>query len=501
MMKTPIKEIINKILKPSDSLSQRMISGGFWVFLFKSIEFIFSFIQLIIVARILSPQEFGLIGIAYLTINVLNTFTQIGFKNALIQKKESIGSYLNSAWTVSILRALLLYFVIFFIAPLVAIITYEPQATSIIQIISLSIVLQSFININTIFFIKELKFKKQFIYTISGLIGGFIFTVVAVILLQNVWALVIGQLFGDICKIFVSYLMNLKNIPKFSLDWKKIRELFVFGKWISGSVILIFLITQGDDIFVALFLGTTALGLYQMAYKFSNLPATQITHTISQVSYPTYSKLQDDQIKLKNCYFSVLKMTSFFTFPIAGILLIVAPEFIEFFLGEQWLPMVSVMQILCIFGVTRSLNATTGPLFQAVGKPKILAKLSLIQLILILIIIFPFGFNIGLIGVSFVVTISNFLTLYLAFKEVSKIIGIKKREFIFEMYPLIISIILALLLTYILKLYFLNNFEIWMNLLCSILIGGVTYIICAKIIGFSIFEYLNSILIKKSLDF
>ncbi|MFX1573981.1 MAG: lipopolysaccharide biosynthesis protein [Promethearchaeota archaeon] len=489
MKKNTVKEVITKIFKPHDILSQQMISGGVLLFIGKIIELILSFLTLIIAGRILNPLAFGLVGIAYLMIDILNTFTQFGFKQALIQRKD-ISTYMNSAWTLSILRACILYAIMFFIAPLVSLITNEPEVKFIIQILSLSILIDSFSNIYLVYFVKELEFKKYFYFTISTTIGNFVFTVIFVIVLQNVWGIVIGKLLGEFVKVIISYLVITKNRPKFSLNWRKINELFQFGKWLLGSVILIFFITQGDDIFVGLVLGATALGLYQMAYKFSNLPATMITHAITGASYPTYSKLQDDQIKLRNYYLGILKITLFFAFPFAGLLFIISPEFITLFLGNKWLAVIPIMQILCIFGALRSINATTGPLFQAVGKPEILTKVSAIQLIFLGIIIIPMGIIYGLIGISLAVTISNFVNLYFAIREVSKIIDLKARSIILKILPFILSIIFTIFIIYIIKLIILNHFEPWLNLIISICAGSVIYLLIVKITGFSIFEYL-----------
>ncbi|MCD6270366.1 oligosaccharide flippase family protein, partial [bacterium] len=278
-----IKRVVNNLMEPGKTLSQRVVKGGFWVFLLRIVNRGFSLIRLVILARILSPNDFGLMGIALLTMATLDTFSQTGFQQALVQKKEDIKSYLDSAWTVLILRGFILFAILFFIAPYAAIFFDAPEAKSIIQVIGFAVLLQAFTNIGVIYFQKELEFNKQFIYQLSGTLADFIVAISAVLILKNVWALVLGLLAGSFARFVVSYLIHPYR-PHLSFDLGRAKELFGFGKWVLGSSILVFLITQGDDIFVGKLLGVAALGFYQMAYRISNMPATEITHVISQVT-------------------------------------------------------------------------------------------------------------------------------------------------------------------------------------------------------------------------
>jgi O-antigen/teichoic acid export membrane protein len=391
------------------SLSQRVAISGAWVFALKIVNRGFSFIRLIILARILAPADFGLMGIALLAMATLETFSQTGFNAALIQKKENVESYLNSAWTITIFRGIVLFAVLYLIAPYVAIFFKSPEAKPIIQVIGFSILFLAFTNIGIIYFQKELEFNKQFIYQLSGTLADFIVAVSAVFILKSVWALVFGLLAGNFVKFIASYLIHPYR-PHLSSDLGKAKELFGFGKWVLGSSILIFLITQGDDIFVGKVLGTAALGFYQLAYRISNMPATEITHVISQVTFPAYSKLQGDIPRLREAYLKVLQLTAFLSFPIAGLIFVLAPDFTKIFLGEKWMPMVPAMQVLVFAGLVRSIAATAGPIFHSVGKPKIDTKLQIIRLSVLAVFIYPFTNKWGITGTSFVVFLSIFIS-------------------------------------------------------------------------------------------
>jgi len=194
--------------------------------------------------------------------------------------------------------------------------------------------------------------------------------------------------------------------PRMNIDWNKFRELFGFGRWILGSSILVFLITQGDDVFVGKIIGVTALGFYLMAYTLSNLPATEITEAITRVTIPAYSKLQDDLKKLKEAYLKVLQLTAFISIPISGGIFILAPEFTKIFLGDKWMPMVPAMQALALAGLIRSIASTTGPIFYAVGKPRIETKWQTARLLVLAALIYPFSIKWGILGASIAVFLS-----------------------------------------------------------------------------------------------
>jgi O-antigen/teichoic acid export membrane protein len=198
--------------------------------------------------------------------------------------------------------------------------------------------------------------------------------------------------------------------PRIRFEKEKFQDLFGFGRWVLGSSILVFLITQGDDIFVGKMLGVAALGFYQMAYLISNLSATEITHVISQVTFPAYSKLQDDLTKLREAYLKILQLTTFISIPLAGGIFIFAPEFTKIFLGDKWMPMVPAIEVLVLAGLLRSISATTGPVFQAVGKPEIVTKWQPVRLFVLLAVIYPFTVQWGILGTSLAVVSCNLIS-------------------------------------------------------------------------------------------
>jgi lipopolysaccharide exporter len=392
-------------LVPSDSLLKNMTHGGLWIFSLRITNRILGFVRTLILARLLAPSDFGLIGIAMLVMAALEMATETGFQTALIQKKGNISSYLDTAWTVSALRGIILFIALFFLSPVLARFFNAPQASLIIRVVALSTLLTSFGNICILYFQKELEFKKLFYYETTANFVDIIVSVSLAVLLKNVWALVWGGLAGHFVRFFLSYYIYPYK-PRVKIGKREFRELFVFGRWMLGSSIVIFLVTQGDSIFVGRLLGITALGFYQMAFALSHMPTLELSNVISQVTFPAYSKLQDDLPRLKQMYKNAIQLNSFIITPIAIGICYFAADFTHIFLGDHWSPMVTTMQVFAIAGLMRSIAATSGSVLLAVNRPDLSTKLQVLRLLILILTIYPLIDHMGISGAAFSILMS-----------------------------------------------------------------------------------------------
>jgi O-antigen/teichoic acid export membrane protein len=284
-----------------------------------------------------------------------------------------------------------------------------PGAENILRILGLAVIIQGFINVSVLYFQKEFIFWKFFMFQFLGTLLDFIVTVVAAFMLRSVWALAFGLIAGAIIRCLMSFVL-VSYRPRLRFDRKKSRELFNFGRWVLGSSILGFLITQGDDIFVGGFLGATMLGFYQMAFRISSTPTIESTLIISRVSFPLFSKIQDNIPRLRDAFLKIFQLVNFLVIPMAGIIFILAPEFTELFLGRQWLPAVPAIQVLAFAGLIRSIIATIIPLFRAVGKPRLETKWQVIRLAAVLVIIYPLTSLYGITGTAISVLAGSFIS-------------------------------------------------------------------------------------------
>lgn len=393
-----------------ENLSSLVVRGGIMVTILKFIERILTMVRLVILARLLSPKDFGLMGIALLILTIFDTFSQTGLRQALIQKKDDIQGHLNSAWTILVVRSFFLLAIIVFAAPYAATFFKAPDATNIIRIVPIAIIFIAFTNIGIIYFQKELNFKKQVILELCAITADFTVAITLAFVLRNIWALVFGMLTGHATRMVVSYVMHPYR-PRFDFNLTKAAELFRFGKWVVGSTIMVFLITQGDSLMVAKIAGVAALGFYQVAYRISNITATEITYIITQVTFPAYSKIQDNKERLREAYLKVLSIVCFVAIPLATAIIVFSRDFTIIFMKDKWLPMVPVLQILSIAGLFRALAATATPVFYAVGRPVWDTRLQFVRLIIMISLILPMLYAHGITGAAFAVTISIFIAL------------------------------------------------------------------------------------------
>lgn len=410
-----------------EPLLKRVIHAGAWAFGLRIVNQLFSMIRIVILARILSPNDFGLFGIAVLALSALETFSQTGFQAALIQKNEDIRTYLDTAWMIQIIRALIIALILIGTAPFIANFFKTPAANGIIQVVGLSVLFQGFINVGVIYFQKELEFHKEFIYILSGNLADLIFAIVAAFTLRNAWALVFGLLAGNIVRLIVSYLIHPYR-PRFRIEGKKVKELYTFGKWILGSSILFFVVTHGDDIFVSKVLGITALGLYLIAYRLSELPVTEITSVVKAVTFPAYSKLQGNTAKLKRAFLQTFEAVVFATLPISIGIFILGPDFIRVFLGSKWTEMIFALQILSISGFIQSITAPVGSLFWAVGQPKIGFIMNATRVLIMGILIYPLSLKLGITGTALSVLAGSIMKVPIFLTYAKKIMGVDVSE-------------------------------------------------------------------------
>jgi len=413
-----------RFVEPGETPAQRATRGVLWMFTFQLVDNCLQFVRAIVLARLLTPEDFGLMAMGVLVLTFLDSVSKTGFDEALIQKSQTPEIYLDAGWTVQVLRGIVVFISIWALAIPVSIVFNEPRVVPILAVLALGALIKGFDNISMVYLRKELEFPKLFVYLISGSMTYLIVGVVAGLVLRNIWALVLSNVAVAAVGFVVSYLID-RHRPCLSLEPKKVRELVRFGRWIWAGSILVFLLLHGDDLFVGKALGATALGLYQMAYTLSNLPATQITKTIQQVAFPAFSKVQDKGELVKRGYLSLVQGVAFVSVPLAGGIALFSMDFTRLLLGEQWMPMVPALQILSIWGMLRSIGMTNGSVFMAVGRPDLSTKLSFSKLILLAVAIWPLSAKWGITGTALAVLLQGLVVNPIGLYTVIRVTGLQ----------------------------------------------------------------------------
>ncbi len=419
-----LSNLINNLFSPGGSLKQKMVRGTFWVFLGKIVVRILILTRLVVLARILSPGDFGLIGIAILVMDTMETFSQTGFEQAIIQKKEINREETDISWTILILRSFLLSILMFFSAPFAAGFFKTPEASSIIGFMAFIFVLRGFTNIGVYFLKKDMDFFRDFLFNAAGAVVSLIVSVVLALLWKDVWALVYGIMAGEVVKLICSFFIH-PYLPRLNFHFNKALEIFHYGKWLFLSNILFFSIHSIGPYVVGRLLNTYWLGLYQMAYRIATMPMREITHVIAQVMLPAYSGMQDDLAHFRETFIKVSQVVSFVTIPLTSIIMINAEGLVRIVLGEKWLEMVPVLQILCIYGGMESIKALSGPVFMALGRTDIEAKFPLFRFPLLAMIMIPLTIKWGIKGTALASVIAILTVLPGNFYMVAKLTEMK----------------------------------------------------------------------------
>jgi O-antigen/teichoic acid export membrane protein len=381
------------------TLKRQVSSALVWVALSVLFTRFLSFLAKLVLARLLVPSDFGLRALANPAINFLMLFQELGFSSALIYRQTDIEESADTAFWTILSSSFILYVVGFFSAPLIANFFNEPQLTSIMRVLALTMLLSSFAQVPVALLVKELSFKRKVIPDlVAGVLGNALSIVLAMIG-YGVWSLVYGQVAISIISAGLIWFM-LPWRPKIRFSRARAKELIDYGKHIVGSQLLVFAITNVDNVFVGKFLATASLGFYDLAYSIANLPATNITRLVNQVMFPTFSKVQDDLQMFRRVYFRAVKYVSLLSVPVAVTTIVFADNFVTQAYGQEWSLAIVPMQLLGIYGLVRSIAANMGNVFKAGGKPKWLVYIATWRLSMMLIFLYPAIHWGGLVGVS-----------------------------------------------------------------------------------------------------
>lgn len=412
----------------SISLSQKVSKGVVWVTAADICAKVLHLTSAIILARLLVPQDFGLMATAMAIISFSQGTTLTGFDSALIQRQDRPEDFLNAAWTIELIRCLILFLILFLAAPLFSIFFDEFRITGVLRVIALSFIFQGLRNIGVIYFRKNLDFSKQFIFETAPLLVNIITVVPLAFFFKNVWALVWANLASSIASCLISYLLHPYR-PRLDFEIYKVKELFNFGKWILGASIIVILREQGITMFIGKALGMSILGFYNRAGIFSATLFQQLNEIVWKVGYPTYSQLQSDHAKLKQVFLNTLQTLTFVGIPMAGGLFVLSRDFTILFLTEKWLSIVPLLQIFSLQALITFINTPASILFQASGRPFINAKISVFGLIILAIMVYPLSMRWGVIGTLYSLFLSILLVSPAVWLKAIKIAGCNYFEF------------------------------------------------------------------------
>ncbi|WP_132057804.1 lipopolysaccharide biosynthesis protein [Halorussus amylolyticus] len=403
-----LRRYVRWLFSPAEGLSNRAVHSGVWSFALNGANRVVQLLKTIILANLLSPDAFGLVAIAIITFEVSQKITDIGFDHALVQRKESnVDEYIDTTWVVQAFRGVVLLVSLSLVAPLIATWFSDPRLTPVIRVFALVALLDGVINPAIIYFQKDLELHREFGYRFSGTVANVGTAILTAVWYETFWALVVGIIAGKIVELLMSFVVTDYR-PKFRFNRDLAGELLQFSKWVYTSSITIYIAQQGDDSLVGWLLGSSALGLYRLSFQFGNAPATEIANVVSSVTFPLYSKLQDDTPALRHTFKRVTEAVFVAALPATVGIVLVAPPFTKVVLGEQWTPMIPALQILVIGGFVRTVAQTGRSLFRGCGVPRWDFWMNVVRLAVILLTIWPLTQEFGIEGAALSVTLGLF---------------------------------------------------------------------------------------------
>ncbi len=380
----------------------------------------------VLLARILSPNEFGLIAMITVLTGFINIFNDFGFGSALIQRKDISELDCSSVFWLNIFLGVLLTLLVFFLAPLFSAFYSRPILSSLVIYISFTFIISSTAIVQNALMLKALDFKRQFfINTGSVLISG-IAAIIAALNGYGVWSLVLKiLLYSGLNSVFLW--MSSSWFPKFKFSVDSIKKMVGFVLPLFGTRTIGYWMRNLDNILIGRYIGEQALGYYGRAYSLMLLPITQISGIISRVLFPSFSSIQDDVEMIKKVYLKISRTIAFITFPLMLGLSVVSEPFVLTLLGEKWRDMITVLSILSILGATQSIGTLNGNIFLARNATKLQFYVGGVGRI-ILIIAIVIGLRFGIEGVALSYMCTSLLMMIPLYYFMGSLINLKVIE-------------------------------------------------------------------------
>jgi len=349
----------------------------------------------LILARLLTPADFGVVGVAMIAIGLAQIFQDFGLGKTLIQRETEVQKSANIVFWTNLTLSIVIYFIIFLSAPLLSKFFHEPKVIDVLRVLCLQIILSSFVSVHQALSQRNFEFKQLFFIRLSSaIVPGFV-SIPLALLGYGVWSLVFGTLAGAVAQVFIFWRASQWR-PKFSYDVQLAKQLFGFSAWVVLEAFLGWLIMWGDSIVLGHFLGVKELGVYRVGVTFLMLVFGIFFNPLLPVAYSAFSRLQSNPEELKQSFLKMTKLIASISLPIGVGLAILAQPISSIIFGQKWEGIEIVIMILGLqnaIGWTVGLNNET---FRAIGRPDVNAKLlftSLISYIPVYVLAAPYGLS------------------------------------------------------------------------------------------------------------
>lgn len=474
-------------------MKNKTVKGTVWSSLERfSVQGI-QFVVMIVMARILTPADYGLVGMLAIFIAVSQSLIDSGFSQALIRKQDRSEIDNSTVFYFNIGVGAVLYLLLFFSAPLIARFYNEPQLIPITRVVGLSLVFNSLAVVQRALLTVNLDFKTQ---AKASFVGAIISGAIGITMAYTgfgVWAIVWQQI-SNLATVTILLWMLSHWKPIWAYSWDSFRELFGFGSKLLASGLLDTIFKNLYLIVIGKFFKASDLGYYTRAHQFTDFASSSITGIFQRVTYPVLCTIQNDDVRLSDVYRRLLKTSAFIVFPLMTGMAAVAEPMVISFLTEKWLFSALLIQILCFSQMWYPVHAINLNLLQVKGRSDLFLKLEIIKKILTIIML-CITLPMGLIPMCIGMIVNSLIALVINTHYTGKLIHL---GFLKQMKDLLPTFILSLAVGA--SVYFTVTYipmKSWVALSVGVIQGILLYIGAAKLMRFSEFSELLSIIQRR----
>ena len=471
----------------SDSLKSRTFEGVLWSGIERfSVQGV-QFLVLLIIANILNPEDFGLIGMLTIFIAVAQSLIDSGFTQALIRKQDRTDLDNNTVFFFNIVISVLLYLILYFISPWVADFYDEPQLTNLMRVLCVVIIINSFAVVQRSIYTAHIDFKTQ---AKASFYGAFISGIIGIYMAiegYGVWTLVWQQILN--ASINTLFLWIYSNwFPRLQYSWDSFRSLFTFGSKLLASGLIDTIYTNMYALLIGKVFSAASLGNYTQADRFTRLPSSNITGILQRVTYPVLCTIQDDEKRLRGDYRQILRLSAFVIFPLMCLLAGIAYPLVELLIGEKWRFAATLIIPLSFHMMWWPIHAINLNLLQVRGRSDLFLKLEIVKKVIgviVLIASVPFG----LVFMCYCSIATSIINLVINTYYTGKLINV---GFLIQMGDLSKTLITSLV-TFLLAFagtMVLHN--LIFQLLFGVVVGGVFFLSIAYFFKFEELKYIKA---------
>ncbi len=428
-----------------------MARGAVWMILFKWVERGLGLISTLILVRLLSPADFGVVAMGLSFIFMGELLAAFSFDVALIQNQRATPNHYHSAWTLNVaLGAGIAAFMLLLASPIAGFYG-RPEVFPVVCVLALGPLLASLENIGVVAFRKDLEFRKEFLFQVSRKVIGFVVTVPLAFWLRSYWALVAGILASKLGGTLVSYWAHPFR-PRVSFS--EIRSLMNFSRWLLLNNVVGFLKERSSDFVIGRLNGPAALGLYNVSYEFSNLPTNEIGAPINRALLPGYAKLKDDPVQVRITFANVAGVLAVIAIPVGAGMFAVAPFLVPVLLGQKWLGGVPLMEILSLNSALLVFHGNIVTLLIASGHPAAVMRTNAYFVGLLLVGMLLLVPRFGALGAAWSALAACVLSTPIYLYQLRHFVGIPMRRFLeVVIRPVLAAIVMILAVRFALPDY------------------------------------------------